>query len=344
MSDEDAAGGHDHDDHGGHGDADETFADPRPRVRAIQSLLVEKGMLSTDAIDEAIAAYEHDVGPQNGARVVARAWSDPAFKQRLLETPSDALAEFDFEAGTQHVQLKENTADTHNAVVCTLCSCYPWSLLGLPPTWYKTPSYRSRMVKEPRAVLSEFDVGLDDSVSVDVWDSSSEIRYMVLPQRPPGTEDYDEDELADLVTRDAMIGVERLDSSGETDPTAADGGETDPESGFADLLGIDAEPTFDAPWQARAFGATVALYDEGATFDWSAFQRRLIEEIETTTDPGADDASGAERIYYEQWGAALERLLVTHDVLGTTEIDDRAAEFAAGDRTAAEFVEGERGH
>ena len=197
---------HDHDPHEG-----VTADDPRPRARALQSLLIEKGLVSTDAIDEAITAYEREIGPLNGARVVARAWTDDAFRERLLEDADAAIAEFDFDVGVQHIEVKENTPTTHNAVVCTLCSCYPWSLLGLPPTWYKTPAYRSRMVREPRSVLAEFGVDLEDDTEVRVWDSSSEIRYMVLPQRPPGTEGMDEEELREVVTRDAMIGVERLE-------------------------------------------------------------------------------------------------------------------------------------
>ncbi|ESS10382.1 MAG: nitrile hydratase, alpha subunit [uncultured archaeon A07HR60] len=163
-----------------------------------------------EAINEVLELFETEVGPMNGARVVAKAWSDPTFKQQLLEDANGALDEFDFGIGQQHLSVVENTPETHNAVVCTLCSCYPWSLLGLPPTWYKSPQYRSRIVREPRTVLSEFGVDLDDSIDVDVWDSSSEIRYMVLPQRPPGTAGLDEQELVDRVTRDAMIGVERL--------------------------------------------------------------------------------------------------------------------------------------
>jgi len=197
---------HDHDPHEG-----VTPDDPRPRARALQSLLVEKGFVSTDAIDEAITAYEQDVGPLNGASVVARAWTDDAFRERLLADADAAIREFDFDVGVQHIEVKANTDDVHNAVVCTLCSCYPWSLLGLPPTWYKTPAYRSRMVREPRSVLAEFGVDLDEDTEVQVWDSSSEIRYMVLPRRPPGTDGMDEAELREVVTRDAMIGVERLD-------------------------------------------------------------------------------------------------------------------------------------
>lgn len=184
--------------------------DPRPRTRALQSLLVEKGLLSTDAVDAAISAYEEDIGPLNGARVVVRAWKDPIFKRRLLEDANKALEEFDFDIGIQHIEVVENTEDVHNAVVCTLCSCYPWSLLGLPPTWYKSPEYRSRMVREPRTVLSEFGLDLDENIEVKVWDSSSEIRYMVLPRRPTGIEGMSEGELADIVSRDAMIGVERV--------------------------------------------------------------------------------------------------------------------------------------
>lgn len=199
---------HDHDEYDPHEGV--TPNDPQPRARALQSVLIEKGLVSTDAIDEAITAYESEIGPLNGARVVARAWDDPEFKRRLLEDANEALEAFDFEVGVQHVEVKENTPETHNAVVCTLCSCYPWSLLGLPPTWYKSPAYRSRMVREPRAVLSEFGVDLDDDVTVEVWDSSSEIRYMVLPQRPPNAADADREELVEYVTRDAMIGVERL--------------------------------------------------------------------------------------------------------------------------------------
>jgi nitrile hydratase len=200
--------GHDHDH--GHADPAGDPDDLKSRTRALQSLLLEKDLISMASINEVLELFETEVGPMNGARVVARAWSDPDFKSRLLEDANDALDGFDFGIGQQHLSVVENTPETHNAVVCTLCSCYPWSLLGLPPTWYKSPQYRSRIVREPRAVLSEFGVDLDDSIDVEVWDSSSEIRYMVLPQRPPGTDGLDEAELVEQVTRDAMIGVERL--------------------------------------------------------------------------------------------------------------------------------------
>jgi len=187
--------------------------DPEARARALQSLLTERGLLSDDAVEDVVATYEQDVGPMTGATVVARAWTDPEFKQRLLEDGIAAVAELDVSVDDEVMELRvvENTPGTHNLVVCTLCSCYPWAVLGLPPTWYKTPAYRSRAVDEPRALLrEEFDTDLPGDVEVEVWDSNSEIRYMVLPQRPPGTEDRDEAELRELVTRNAMIGVERL--------------------------------------------------------------------------------------------------------------------------------------
>jgi nitrile hydratase len=178
------------------------------RVRALESLLVEKGYVDPKALDVLIETYETKVGPRNGARVVARAWSDPQFKRRLLADATAAIGSLGY-TGRQgeHMVVLENTPRLHNMVVCTLCSCYPWSVLGLPPSWYKSAPYRSRAVIEPRAVLSEFGVELDPAVEVRVWDSSSEVRYMVLPERPPGTEDMSEDELATIVSRDAMIGV-----------------------------------------------------------------------------------------------------------------------------------------
>ena len=178
------------------------------RTKAIESLLIEKGLLSTDLVDRVVRHYEHDIGPLQGARVVARAWLDPAFKERLLTDSTAAIEEMGF--GGNHIQVLENTPTVHNLVVCTLCSCYPWAVLGLPPTWYKSPAYRSRAVLEPRAVLREFGLELDDSVEIRVWDSSAEVRYMVLPERPSGTDQLGEDELAALVTRDAMIGVAKV--------------------------------------------------------------------------------------------------------------------------------------
>jgi nitrile hydratase len=179
------------------------------RVKALESILIEKGIMTTAAIDRLVEIYENEVGPQLGAKVVARAWTDPVFKQRLLADATKACADFGI-GGLQgeDMVVVENTADVHNVIVCTLCSCYPWPVLGLPPNWYKEPAYRSRIVKEPRKVLREdFGYELSDSVEVRVWDSSSEMRYWVLPVRPAGTDALSEAELAGLVTRDSMIGV-----------------------------------------------------------------------------------------------------------------------------------------
>jgi nitrile hydratase len=180
---------------------------PALRARAIESLLVEKGLISTDAIDALVDLYERDIGPLRGARVVARAWADRAFKARLLADANAACDELGIEGLRTRLIVLENTPTVHNMVVCTLCSCYPWAVLGLPPSWYKSAPYRSRAVIEPRAVLAEFGVELKSEVEVQVWDSSSEVRYMVLPERPVGTDGLSEDELTALVSRDAMIGV-----------------------------------------------------------------------------------------------------------------------------------------
>jgi len=181
------------------------------RVKALESLLVEKGLVDPAALDALIDTYEHKVGPRNGAKVVARAWSDPEYKKRLLADANAALAELGF-SGMQgeHMIAVENTPVVHNLVVCTLCSCYPWPVLGLPPAWYKSTPYRSRSVIDPRGVLCEFGLVLPDDVEIRVWDSTAEIRYLVLPERPAGTENLTEDELAALVTRDAMVGVAKV--------------------------------------------------------------------------------------------------------------------------------------
>ncbi len=181
------------------------------RTEAIESLLKERGLIDEEAIDEVIAMYNERVGPMNGARVVARAWTDPDFKRALLADGTEAVAPYEFEGGQmEKLVVVENSPGLHNVVVCTLCSCYPWAMLGLPPRWYKDPAYRSRIVREPRKVLKEFGVHLDDGTEVRVWDSSAEVRYLVLPERPAGSTGLDETALAALVTRDAMIGVARL--------------------------------------------------------------------------------------------------------------------------------------
>ena len=189
-------------------------SDPALRVKALESLLVEKGLVDRAALDALVDAYEHKIGPRNGARVVARAWSDTSYKQRLLSNADAAIAEMGY-GGMQgeHMVVVENTAKVHNLVVCTLCSCYPWPVLGLPPVWYKSAPYRSRAVIDPRGVLREFGVELSEEVEVRVWDSTAELRYLVLPERPAGTEGLTEEELAALVTRDAMVGAAKVSFS-----------------------------------------------------------------------------------------------------------------------------------
>jgi nitrile hydratase subunit alpha len=197
------------DDHHDHGQSPP--ADIALRVKALESLMVEKGLVDPAALDAIVDHFEHRVGPRNGARVVARSWIDPAFRQRLLADAAEALAELGFAGGQgEHMIAVENAPGVHNLVVCTLCSCYPWPVLGLPPVWYKSPAYRSRAVIDPRGVLAEFGTVLEPDVAIRVWDSTAEIRYLVVPARPAGTEGLDEDALAALVTRNGMIGTALL--------------------------------------------------------------------------------------------------------------------------------------
>jgi nitrile hydratase len=204
---EDHEHGHDH---------QELPSDPALRVMALESLLVEKGLVDPAALDALIDTYEHKIGPRNGARVVARAWLDPEYKNRLLTDATAAIGELGYEGGGQgaHMVVVENTPDCHNLVVCTLCSCYPWPVLGLPPVWYKSAPYRSRAVIDPRGALREFGLEIGENVEIRVWDSTSEMRYLVLPERPAGSEHLREDELAALVTRDAMIGTAEVTLAG----------------------------------------------------------------------------------------------------------------------------------
>jgi nitrile hydratase len=181
------------------------------RVKALESLLVDKGLVDPAALDAIVDYYEHKVGPRNGARVVARAWSNPTYKARLLSDATAAIAELGYSGGQgEHMVVVENSPTVHNMIVCTLCSCYPWPVLGLPPVWYKSAPYRSRAVIEPRVVLQEFGLDLSEETEVRVWDSTAEVRYLVLPERPAGTEGMTEDQLATLVTRDSMIGVAQV--------------------------------------------------------------------------------------------------------------------------------------
>ncbi|GAA4572919.1 nitrile hydratase subunit alpha [Planotetraspora kaengkrachanensis] len=186
---------------------------PALRTEALEQLLTERGLVDPAAVDRLITQYETNVGPLNGAKVVARAWTDPEYRRRLLDDGTAAIGELGFGGlQTECLVVVENTPTTHNVVVCTLCSCYPWAVLGLPPSWYKDPAYRARMVREPRTVLSEMGLDLGDDVRITVRDSSSEVRWMVLPERPAGTEDMSEEQLVPLVTRDAMVGVAKVEA------------------------------------------------------------------------------------------------------------------------------------
>ena len=199
---------HSHDDHEHDHAHSHLPSDPELRVKAIETLLLSKGLIDPNTLDELIDTYENKIGPQNGAKVVAKAWVDEDYKKRLLEDATSAIRELSYQGRQgQNMVVVENTPETHNVVVCTLCSCYPWPVLGIPPTWYKSDEYRSRAVREPRKVLSEFGLNIDSKVQIKVWDSTAELRYLVLPMRPIGSENMNEVQLAKLVTRNSMIGT-----------------------------------------------------------------------------------------------------------------------------------------
>jgi len=202
---------HDHEHDHDHDHGQDVPSDTALRVKALESLLIEKGLVDPAALDAVVDTYENKIGPRNGARIVARAWTDPDYKARLMGDATAAIAEMGYTgAQGEHMVVVENTPEVHNLVVCTLCSCYPWPVLGLPPVWYKSSAYRSRAVIEPRGVLNEFGLSVPDDVAVRVWDSTAEIRYLVLPERPAGTDGMDAEALAALVTRDAMVGVAKV--------------------------------------------------------------------------------------------------------------------------------------
>ena len=206
MSDHD----HSHDDR-----HTKPLSGPALRVKALESLLVEKGLVDPKTLDTIVDTYEHHVGPRNGAKVVARAWVDPDYRKRLLDNATDAIAEFGYiEQWAEDMVAVENTGTVHNIVVCSLCSCYPWPVLGLPPVWYKSDAYRARAVLDPRGVLREFGEDVPEEVEVRVWDSTAELRYLVVPERPAGTEGWTEAQLAEIVTRDSMVGVARIKPPG----------------------------------------------------------------------------------------------------------------------------------
>ena len=209
TKDKDHSHSHSHSHSHDHEDAHSLLpSDPELRVKAIESLLLSKGLIDPNTLDELIDTYENKIGPQNGAKVVAKAWMDNDYKERLLTDATSAIRELNYQGRQgENMIVVENTSDTHNVIVCTLCSCYPWPVLGIPPTWYKSDEYRSRTVREPRKVLSEFGMKVDSNVKIKVWDSTAELRYLVLPMRPEGTENMNEIELAKLVTRNSMIGT-----------------------------------------------------------------------------------------------------------------------------------------
>lgn len=295
------------------------------RSKAIESLLTEQGLVSPDRLDAVVNAYENDIGPLNGAKVVARAWVDPAYKERLLTNGTAAIAELGF-GGLQSERLVvvENTPSVHNVIVCVLCSCYPWPVLGLPPFWYKSPAYRSRVTGNPRAVLREFGLELDEAVEILVWNSSAETRYMVLPERPGGTEHMTEEELATLVTRDAMIGVARVQVGRRATRDVAHRRIADMEGETA-LPRKSGELVFQDPWEGCVFAMAVALC-EGGLYKWGEFQKHLIAEIAAAEQQ--EPALDLRPTYYECWLAAFETLLIEKGVLTKETVENRAAWLA----------------
>lgn len=289
------------------------------RTKAIESLLTDKGLISPESLDAVIHAYETDLGPLNGAKVVARAWVDPAYKERLLQNGTTAIAELGF-GGLQgeHLVVVENTSSLHNVIVCALCSCYPWPVLGLPPFWYKSSAYRTRVIGNPRNVLHEFGLDLDASVDIQVWNSSASTRYLVLPLRPNGTETLTEDELAALVTRDAMIGVTQVQRD-KTEVKSLSHRRIDDLQGSAALPRRSGELIFQDPWEGEVFAMAVALCEQGL-YPWEAFQAYLIAQIAAAEQQDPE----LQPTYYESWLAALEALVVEKAVLTTKKIESRA--------------------
>ncbi len=303
------------------------------RTKAIESLLLEKQLVTAETLDAVIKTYENDLGPLNGAKVVARAWVDPAYKARLLQDGATAIAELGF-GGLQGERLAvvENTPQTHNVVACVLCSCYPWPVLGLPPFWYKSQSYRSRIGGKTREVLREFGLALDAETEIFVWNSSAQTRYMVLPQQPAGTEQMSEEELAALVTRDAMIGVAQVNLNKQPSTPASQRRIADMEGNVA-LPRQSGELIFQDPWEGEAFAMAVALCEQGG-YLWSDFQQHLITQIAAADQP--DVLPDTRPTYYESWLAALETLLVEKKILAKKKIDNRAiwlARAASGSRS-----------
>ena len=296
------------------------------RVKAIDALLVEKNLVSDELLDTVLDSYENDIGPLNGCRVVARAWTDPAYKARLLENGTAAIAELGF-GGLQgeHLVVVENTPETHNVIVCALCSCYPWPVLGLPPFWYKSQSYRSRVIGRPREVLQEFGLELAEDIRIQVWNSNFKTRYMVLPERPFGTEQMTQDELMAIVTRDAMIGVAQVEPEKKQPPGFS---RRHAQRQVSDMHGNAALPRksgelqFQDPWEGEAFAMAVVLCEQHL-YEWSEFQERLIAEIASADQP----ASATGPTYYESWLTAFEKLLDAKSILAQTSINRRVRQI-----------------
>ena len=288
--------------HHAHGHMSDLPSDPALRVMTLESLLVERGLVDPKALAALIDRYEHKTGPHNGARVVARAWVDPAYRERLCRDATAAISELGF-SGQQgeHMVVVDNGPKMHNLVVCTLCSCYPWPVLGLPPAWYKSGAYRSRAVMDPRGVLAEFGLHLEDNVEVRVWDSTAEIRYLVLPERPPGSDDLGEEELAALVTRE----LHDWGGEGEAPPSAEDFGVNGPHDmggmdGFGPVQIDEREQPFDHPWEARAFAHLLAC---GALGRWN--NDAVRSHFENFSPPEYFTMR-----YFERWNAGLIGLLI----------------------------------
>lgn len=296
------------------------------RVKAIEALLAEKELISDELLDTVLDAYENDIGPLNGCRVVARAWTNPQYKTRLLENGSDAISELGFEGlQGEHLIVVENTPDTHNVIACTLCSCYPWPVLGLPPFWYKSQSYRSRIMGQPREVLLEFGLDLEEEKQIKVWNADFRTRYMVLPERPAGTEHMSEDELVDIITRDSMIGVAQVELDKKQAPGLS-------ERQISDMQGDTALPRksgelqFQDPWEGEAFAMAVALCEQ-QHYEWPEFQAQLIDQIAIADEQEPDTRP----TYYESWLTAFERLLDAKDVLARTLIKQRVRHIKRAD-------------
>ncbi len=295
------------------------------RVKAIEALLVEKNLVSDEVLDTVLDSYENDIGPLNGCRVVARAWTDPQYKARLLENGTAAIAELSF-SGLQgeHLVVVENTPETHNVIVCALCSCYPWPVLGLPPFWYKSQSYRSRVIGRPREVLREFGLELAEDIRIQVWNSNFKTRYMVLPERPADTEEMTLDELTAIVTRDAMIGVARVETEKKQPPGLSQRQVSDM-AGPAALPRRSGELQFQDPWEGIAFALVVALCEQGL-YAWAEFQERLIAEV-ASADRQPPETQPS---YYESWLAAFEKLLDAKNILAQTAINRHVRQIKRG--------------